>query len=191
MRSVDERLAAVEARLDEFTQMDRVERLIGELRQDVQGELKRTESAIARLDIDMRQQFAQVRADHLQGREDTSRQFVLIRTGLVELGSELSANRVDLAETRTECYDALTDLRTEVTHLRTDVTGLREGLAEVRSELLQHREEMASLSGMVRHLDQRMGRLETKVDHHFQWLLGLQFTMMLTVLGVMLGAFLR
>jgi ABC-type phosphate transport system auxiliary subunit len=73
------------------------------------------------------------------------------------------------------------DLRAEVGALRND---LRTEVASVRSELVALRSEMYERLGA---LEKRLERLEERMATQFTWLVGLQITTLVAVVGVLLA----
>jgi len=61
-------------------------------------------------------------------------------------------------------------------------------IGELRSDVRELRAEMIRRFEQV---DARFDRLEDRFDRRFNWLIGLQFTTLLAVLGVVLTAYFR
>jgi septal ring factor EnvC (AmiA/AmiB activator) len=65
---------------------------------------------------------------------------------------------------------------------------MQRGFAETRQELAAVRQEMAR--GFER-LDDGLHRLDDRMQRQFTWIVGIQLTTMLTVIGVLATAFFR
>ena len=86
-----------------------------------------------------------------------------------------------------------------VTAVEDKMAGLREemrsGFAQVDARLTRLEDRMerfeARVDGRFNHFDARLLALEQKMDRRFIWLVGMQFTTMLTVIGALAAAFLR
>jgi hypothetical protein len=65
---------------------------------------------------------------------------------------------------------------------------MQRGFAETRQEFAMVRAEMAR--GFER-LDERFNRLDDRMQRQFTWLVSIQLTTMVTVIGVLAAAFLR
>jgi uncharacterized coiled-coil protein SlyX len=65
---------------------------------------------------------------------------------------------------------------------------MQRGFAETRQEFAAMRSEMAR--GFER-IDDRFQRLEDRMQRQFTWLVGIQLTMMLTMIGMLAAAFFR
>jgi len=79
---------------------------------------------------------------------------------------------------------------------------LDDRVTRVEAQMMDVREEMrrgfdridgrfAQIDGRFAHFDSRLLSLEQKVDRQFIWLVGIQLTTMLTVVGVLAAAFFR
>jgi hypothetical protein len=65
---------------------------------------------------------------------------------------------------------------------------MQRGFAETRQEFAKVRAEMAQ---GFEHLDDRFDRLDDRMQRQFTWIVGIQLTTMVTVIGVLAAAFLR
>jgi hypothetical protein len=115
----------------------------------------------------------------LEGRMDAMGD---LRTLIANLSDQMNRGFEQL---RSEMGGLRTELRGEMTELRGHVgreTGaLRADIADLRGDMGRRFD----------HLDRRITTVDTKHDRHFTWLVGLQMTMMLAVIGVLLAAYLR
>jgi hypothetical protein len=75
-----------------------------------------------------------------------------------------------------------------VTHVEGRMMDLRE---EMRRGFDRIDNRFAQIDGRFAHFDVRLLSLEQKVDRQFVWLVGIQLTTMLTVVGVLAAAFFR
>ena len=75
-----------------------------------------------------------------------------------------------------------------VTHVEDRMTDLRE---EVRRGFDRIDSRFAQIDGRFAHFDARLLSLEQKVDRQFVWLIAIQLTTMVTVVGVLAAAFFR
>jgi tetrahydromethanopterin S-methyltransferase subunit G len=79
------------------------------------------------------------------------------------------------------------------------IARLERGLADVRAELRQSetapREEMNQRFDQVDRrfatVDARFLSLETKIDRHFTWLVGIQIAVLVSVVGALVGSYYR
>jgi hypothetical protein len=118
--------------------------------------------------------------------DQMNRGFEQVRVEIGELRGEL---RAGMGELRGELRAEMGELRGE---LRAEMGGLR---SEMGRETAAVRLEVGDLRGEMgrrfEHLDRRITAVDEKNDRHFTWLVGLQLTMMLAVIGVLLAAYLR
>ena len=93
----------------------------------------------------------------------------------------------------------MTDLRNEMHRgferidARFEAIDLRFGVLERRMDRLEDRMEKfeARMDSRFNHFDARLLSLEQKVDRQFVWLVGIQLTTMITVVGVLVAAYVR
>lgn len=80
---------------------------------------------------------------------------------------------------------SMNDLRTDLRGFRADVT--RE-FSEFRAEMREFRSEMARQFAEV---NTRFNAQDGKIDRHFMWIMGTQFAVLLSIIGAMIGAYLK
>ena len=85
------------------------------------------------------------------------------------------------------------DARLEAIDLRFGVLERRMDRLEYRMDRLEDRMEKfeARMDSRFNHFDARLLSLEQKVDRQFVWLVGIQLTTMITVVGVLAAAYVR
>jgi hypothetical protein len=128
----------------------------------------------------------------LEGRMDAMGD---LRTLMANVGDQMHRGFEELRGQLDHQTAALRDLRGEIGR---EAGALRVEVAELRGEIGREagalRVEVADLRGeMVRRFEHVEGRITTvddRHDRHFTWLVGLQLTMMLAVIGVLLAAYL-
>jgi hypothetical protein len=88
--------------------------------------------------------------------------------------------------------DGMGDVRTLIASLGDQMNrgfeGLRAEMRDLRGEMNRRFEQ---IDRRFEHLDRRITTVDEKNDRHFTWVVGLQLTMMVAVVGVLLAAYLR
>lgn len=110
----------------------------------------------------------------LEGRMDAMGD---LRTLMSNLGDQMHRGFEELRGRLDHQTAALRDLRGE---LGQETGALRVEVAELRGEMVRRFE----------HVEGRITTVDDRQDRHFTWLVGLQLTMMLAVIGVLLAAYL-
>lgn len=86
-------------------------------------------------------------------------------------------------------------LRGEFGQLRADFGQLRDEFGQLRADFGQLRDEFGQLRGELGHLrdemTRRFERVDGRMDRQFTWLVGIQLTTMITVIGALATVLLR
>ena len=83
---------------------------------------------------------------------------------------------------------ALGDVRSAIADVRNAVADVRDATAGVRSEIADVRNAVTELRG---DMNSRFVVLDTKIDHHFTWLVGIQVGVLLAVVSALVGSHFR
>ena len=95
--------------------------------------------------------------------------------------------RTDIADLRGELRAGVAQLRSEMA-LRSDIGDVRRDMGDLRRDMGDLRRDMGDLrSDMTRRSD----LLDTKIDRHFVWLMGMMVTGFITVIGALVGVVYR
>jgi hypothetical protein len=125
------------------------------------------QSAIVAMRDDMYRQFAQMGVQVAQVRTD--------------MGLQLNQAR---AETSGQVNQARSDTSRQLNHVRADMS---RQFDRVRAGMGR---QFDLVNGRLDRLDYRVDIVDQKVDRHFTWVVGLQLTLMLAVMGTLLAAYL-
>ena len=120
----------------------------------------------------------------------------MLESGSRSLGNEDPVPTVEelLASLETK-VDAIADLRTMISSLRTDMV---RGFELVDKRFDQVDKRLEQVDARFKGLDQRFDRterrnesLDDRMDRHFLWLLGVQMTVLIAIVAVLLRALAR
>ncbi len=93
-----------------------------------------------------------------------------------------------IGDLRADMNRQFDDVRGQFAGVRGEFAGVRAEFASVRGEFAGVRSE---ISGLRADADRRFEALDQKVDRGFRWLVGIQMTVMLTVIGLLVGTLYR
>ncbi len=88
--------------------------------------------------------------------------------------------------------DRTNDFFTLIGDLRADMKDLRADMKDLRADMnRQFADVRGEISGLRVDTNRRFEALDQKVDRDFRWLVGIQMTVMLTVIGLLVGTLYR
>jgi hypothetical protein len=111
--------------------------------------------------------------------------------------ASLEARMDAITELKTAIADLRADMRGQVSDLREDmhgqVSGLREdmnrGFADLREDMTRGFSDLrGDMNRRFERLEHRNDILDAREDRHFLWLLGIQMTVLITVVAALLGS---